>query len=179
MRGRKMKINLEGKRFGRWIVNKKSPLKKREIFWTCTCECGTVRDVRGNDLKNGDSTSCGCKRDEKRGQNRLRPYESIYNLILKNPDKHKVDLTYEQFVKFTEINECSYCKSSVNWSAYDYKKNGSAYNLDRKDSNLGYSIENCVVSCKRCNRAKNNHFTYEEWVKIGELIQSWNLSSKG
>ena len=47
----------------------------------------------------------------------------------------------------------------------------TAYNLDRKDSIKGYTKENCVVCCKRCNRAKSNLFSYEEWLEIGKFIQ--------
>lgn len=50
---------------------------------------------------------------------------------------------------------------------------GCAYYLDRKDSFEGYSVENCVVCCSRCNQAKSNFFTYEQWVEIGKVIKSF------
>lgn len=52
-------IDLAGKRFGRWTalrrVGTTSPPK-----WECLCDCGTVRVVRGDILRDGTSQSCGC-----------------------------------------------------------------------------------------------------------------------
>lgn len=44
----------------------------------------------------------------------------------------------------------------------EYKWNG----IDRKNSNEGYNLENCVTACWMCNRAKNNSSFEEfmEWV---------------
>ena len=60
----------------------------RHTFWTCQCECGTVKDVSTNSLKRGESHSCGCMprggnhRDftgEKRGAlTTLRPTGNIF-----------------------------------------------------------------------------------------------------
>lgn len=51
-----------GMKFGRWTVVSKSD---RSIFYSCVCECGTVRDVRKNPLTSGRSQSCGCLSAEK------------------------------------------------------------------------------------------------------------------
>lgn len=32
-----------------------------------------------------------------------------------------------------------------------------------KDNSLGYSVSNCVVCCHRCNDAKSNGYSYEQW----------------
>ena len=45
----------------------------------------------------------------------------------------------------------------------ELKSNG----LDRVDNNKGYTIDNVVPCCKRCNYAKNNQTPreFKEWVK--------------
>jgi hypothetical protein len=49
----------------------------------------------------------------------------------------------------------------------DYVYNG----IDRKDNNKGYSLENCVPCCGRCNRAKDTT-SYDEFLQyIDRLIQ--------
>lgn len=50
--------DLTGKRFGNWIVLKYDGDKN----WLCQCQCEskTLKLVRGDYLKNGSSTSCGC-----------------------------------------------------------------------------------------------------------------------
>lgn len=61
-------IDLTGQKFGLWTVLEKGKVKKTSsgtvIYWKCRCDCGTEKEVRGSDLKNGKSTSCGCLRKE-------------------------------------------------------------------------------------------------------------------
>ena len=66
---------------------------------------------------------------------------------------------------FTKINNCHYCGDDILW----VKHTGTGqhrYNLDRKDSNKGYSKDNCVVCCKKCNYMKGSEFSYEEFKEI-------------
>lgn len=57
-----------GKIFGRWTVlgglRKQSPRPKAPNQTLCQCECGTKRWVQLTALRNGRSTSCGCKSKE-------------------------------------------------------------------------------------------------------------------
>lgn len=163
-------INLLGRTFGDWSVLQEAGRDTdRCVLWLCRCVCGVERPVNSRNLLHGGSLGCGCT---KKGL-RLRPYEALYNTIKRlNPDKG-IKLTYEEFVGFTKLTQCHYCGANIRWAEFDIIRNGSNYNLDRKDNSLGYSRSNCVVCCPRCNRAKSNHFTYEEWVQIGDLIRSW------
>lgn len=43
--------------------------------------------------------------------------------------------------------------------------------VDRKDNNLGYYIENCVLACAVCNNAKSDKFTHEEFERVGDVIR--------
>lgn len=60
----KRTINLIGQQFGSLIVKEfLTPLvsgKQKKARWLCQCECGNWIDVRGNSLKTGHTTSCGC-----------------------------------------------------------------------------------------------------------------------
>ena len=157
---------LAGRTFG--ILTAKVYLGKDEKshhMYNCLCECGEYVVVRGGHLLDG-TKSCGCRQ----GTN-LRPYESLYNRIL-SFTKHPNNITYEEFLEFTKEKECHYCGSEVIFRPFIHQ--GEGYNLDRKDSSLGYSKENCVVCCKRCNIGKNALFSYDEWVQIGKLIRSWH-----
>jgi hypothetical protein len=65
-RGRELRrIDLAGKRFGRWIVLGYAGGK--HCKWCCICDCGTKADVRGADLRGGISKSCGCLQRELTG----------------------------------------------------------------------------------------------------------------
>ncbi len=166
--------SLEGKTFGNWEVIKKLPnypSSCHSTMYLCKCVCGKERARFRTNLISGKNKGCGCIP----WNIKTRPYEAIYNVFLRNAakDNRFIDLTFEQFLKFTEISECHYCGLEITWAKSSTNKNGNNYNLDRKDNTVGYTFSNCVVCCARCNRAKSNHFTYEEWVEIGKVIKSW------
>lgn len=58
-------IDLTNERFGDWTVVEKGQTINRKLHWICRCDCGIVKEVRGENLRSGKSTSCGeCKRVE-------------------------------------------------------------------------------------------------------------------
>lgn len=60
------KIDLTNQKFGRLTVLYEVPKRKNNnIYWHCKCECGNEKDIRGGDLRNGSTQSCGCLQKEK------------------------------------------------------------------------------------------------------------------
>ena len=62
-----LKLDLTGKKFGKWTVLKEvvsNKTKSGHSRWLCQCECGTIREVDGGHLSQHKSTSCGCSRRE-------------------------------------------------------------------------------------------------------------------
>jgi hypothetical protein len=171
--------DLTNQRIGKRLVlgfAKRDPFGRRH--WKVQCECGRIGECRTSHIH----LSCpGCARKGRISEKRTRPFEACYNAWTKRARKrHLVDLTYEQYVALTAIKHCHYCGTEVRWTEYLNKtaqgrRHGS--NLDRKDSSLGYTLPNVVVCCWRCNAGKNNHFTYDEWVRLGAVIRSWKVSS--
>lgn len=53
-----LRINLIGKRFGKWTVLNLSK-SGRHTFWSCRCDCGNEKEVRADVLRTGLSQSCG------------------------------------------------------------------------------------------------------------------------
>ena len=108
-----------------------------------------------------------------------------YNILI---DELKIDYIKNQFPAIFSITDfddilnaekCSYChitKEEIFLLADKkqlHKKNyrGWSLELDRLDSNLEYTKENCVLACYWCNNAKTDEFTFEEFVKIGQVIR--------
>ena len=62
------KDDLTNQKFGRLTVlgDVRERTKNGKVLWHCLCECGTVTFVRGDHLKNGKITSCGCLNEEKK-----------------------------------------------------------------------------------------------------------------
>jgi len=108
---------------------------------------------------------------------RTVPYKSLYNRLLavarcKNPPI-PVSITFEDFVKFTEVNLCEYCRRPVYWSVNNLAKNGAGYNLDRKNNNLGYTVDNVAVCCMPCNQTKCDRFTYDEFMVMMTALRNF------
>jgi hypothetical protein len=118
------------------------------------------------DLYTGYCTSCLRKK---------KPFEVVFNRMRENAKYKgiKHTLSYEEFLEFTKIQNCFYCDSLIPWRAHTMAGNigGMGYFLDRKDSELGYSKDNCVVCCYLCNKTKNNSFGFEEFQEIGKVIK--------
>lgn len=75
--------------------------------------------------------------------------------------------------------KCHYCGIEEEdfipvWGAFYGGRRGAVLEVDRKDSNQGYYIDNCVLACAVCNNAKSDKFTYEEFKKVGNIVgQIW------
>jgi hypothetical protein len=59
------RIELTGKRFGRWTVTGFAyRTEERRHYWACVCDCGAEKAVLSDVLRNGKSRSCGCLHKE-------------------------------------------------------------------------------------------------------------------
>lgn len=166
--------DLSGQRFERLRVLGRAPNNNHNHpCWWCRCDCGKLLSVDGCNLKTGNSKSCGCLQKEiASDSNKILPYEASYRAFVRSAAHHN-ELLFEDFLEFTKVHECHYCDESVYWTKHYTGLRRGGYNLDRKDNNLGYTKDNVVVCCKRCNYGKSQFFTYDEWVEIGKLIRSW------
>jgi hypothetical protein len=155
-----------GTRFGRWeVLENNITLDYRgEARRACLvrCECGTEKVRVYFTLRNGHSTSCGCRCRE-------RSRESAWSRLLtatacRNKDFH---LTLPQLKKVSQL-PCAYCgKKPSNVFRVRYTVKGSEKRMvdpsmeirysgmDRIDSRLGYIEGNVVPCCATCNIAKN------------------------
>lgn len=58
-------IDLTGQKFGIWTVLERAENSPSgRVQWLCKCECGTIRSVSRNELRSGESQSCGCLNKE-------------------------------------------------------------------------------------------------------------------
>ena len=174
--------DLKGRAFGRLeVIENTGERRHGNIVWLCQCSCGAKTQVRSRGLLSGKTRSCGClQRETISLRTRKRPYEALYNHFrLVNKNKHPVEISYEDFLEFTSTENCHYCGGPVAWSKYDLNGNGNRYNLDRKNKLRGYVKGNLVVCCKRCNTAKSNTFSYEEWMIVGKALQEYRNQYRG
>lgn len=165
---------------------------KQAIQWPCRCVCGKeVFRTSSYLLRENVSLSCGCKSFTKRNGNTeyddpkiisYRAKVKAYKMEAAHKTKTIVwNLSEEQAIALF-IDNCYYCGSppSNTYNVYmtkagraisrniercksaEIKFNG----IDRKDSSLGYTIDNVVSCCKACNFAKNEMSVSEfyDWL---------------
>lgn len=54
-------IDLTGSRFGRLLVIRRvGNGPQRQTVWLCSCDCGASTEVKAGHLRSGNTTSCGC-----------------------------------------------------------------------------------------------------------------------
>jgi hypothetical protein len=175
-----MKIinNLSGKKFNKLTVIEPIPRDIGErTKYRCKCDCGNETIVDGSKIKNGHTKSCGCLYKEvDYGHNRLKVGEASRNTLVYNY-KHTAkvkginfELTNDEMINMFE-SDCHYCGREPHKVTHKKNLNGGyIYNgIDRKDNNkdIGYTIENTVSCCSKCNFTKNK-MDYDEfitWIK--------------
>jgi hypothetical protein len=88
---RKQAEDLVGKRFGRLVAVQGFPnYKNNHTYYLCKCDCGNEKIIYEYTLKNGESTSCGCKTKNK-GFDKYREYigRHVNSLTILNVFKSK------------------------------------------------------------------------------------------
>ncbi len=60
------KLNIIGRKYNLWtVLNEVNDFASKHPQVNCQCECGTIKLVRKDNLKNGTSKNCGCLRQSR------------------------------------------------------------------------------------------------------------------
>lgn len=151
-------IDLTGQRFGKWTVLRLGEMHpvgskgKMRHFWVCQCDCGTIREVSGDNLRGGQSLCCGCAGNEKtiarstkHGFARRGKKSHIYN-VWNNMLDRCTNANNERFSYYggRGIGVCSEWYDFTTFHEWaiksGYKENLS---IDRIDVNGNYEPDNC------------------------------------
>lgn len=139
------------------------------MTWRGQCICGDIRDYNPARLKSGANKSCGCKRPKVDLVNgSFNDYFKMYRTAARTRSL-TFEITKEQFREITSQN-CHYC--DVKPSNYHYPREirGHDYlpyvcnGIDRKNSKIGYVLENCLPCCEEHNTMKMA-MGYDEFIE--------------
>ncbi len=161
--------NLIGLRFGSLLVLRKERDSCEKPIWLCKCDCGKEKMASYSALINGLIKSCGCIWRLSEGE---AAFHRIYTKMKKGALRRNINwgLTLEE-IRPLITTRCFYCgQEPKQGQGLDYKNyNGNfLYNgLDRKNSSLGYTIENVVPCCKTCNFSKRlmSVEEFQNWIR--------------
>ena len=99
-------IDITGRKFGRLTVHAKHGRAGKYVIWTCRCECGRLVNVRGQDLRTGNTKSCGCLQSER---------SAIANTKHGAASRGKKEALY---VRWEGIKKRCYCSTSKTYKDY-------------------------------------------------------------
>lgn len=165
-------IDLTGMKYGRLTVVEFDRLQNHKTYWKCVCDCGLTVIVTGNNLRSGNTSSCGCLRREntqKMGLDHRKHGESHSHLTrlytiwcgmrqrCSNPNRSAY--------KYYGGKGVSVCEEWQDYSAFKAWAIGNGYadnlSIDRIDNRKGYSPDNCrwITISENVARANKNHTT--------------------
>ena len=157
--------DLTGKQFGRLTAVERLPPhgKSKAMQWVCHCECGNTAIVRGTDLTNGHTMSCGCY---KRMQKNLPNGELRLHRIWSNMKQRCTNPKVKDFKYYGGKGVCV-CEDWQDFEKFFYWAMSHGYKdgltIERKDCEGNYCPENCEwieANLQQRNTVRNRRFMY-------------------
>ena len=160
------KLDLRGQPFGKLTVLRENGRDKHnKVLWLCRCECGNVVTVLGSNLRNENTTSCGCYQRErsaeshtKHGASRTRLY-FVWSSMLQRVGVYKcADEETKRLYQDRGITVCDewlVFENFRDWAlSHGYKE---GLQIDRINNDAGYCPENCrwVTPKENTNNRRN------------------------
>lgn len=174
--------DLTGQRFGRLTVLFRADVISRKAYWKCKCDCGTMKNIRGDCLVSGRVVSCGCYHDEIKtthGDSKTRLYGIWHNMISRCRTPTNSLFSNYGGRGITVCSEWLNYDSFRKWAmenGYDMFAKRGECTIDRIDNNKGYSPDNCrwANGITQSRNKRNNRIieyngeshTLVEWAEI-------------
>ena len=170
------KIDMTGRTIGRLLVIEECGRSSDgQVLWRCRCECGREVIVRGDNLRNENTTSCGCYRQERmvetrttHGMSKTRLY-GVWHFMLQRAGVCKgasenVKRLYQDR-GITVCDDWTIFENFRDWAlSHGYKE---GLQIDRVNNDAGYSPENCRwVSQRENTNNRRNTICLEDGTSL-------------
>lgn len=147
---------------------KNNPAFTTKVYVFKCVESGCANEVRKDNAAKYMMSTGRCRVCSKR----TRPFQHVYTRLKRSAAIRgiTVGLSYEELLVLVRQDYCEYCKVALRWYPY-YPAIGDplghqAYFIDRKNSDLGYTSDNCVVCCPDCNKLKSRRLDHAEFLLL-------------
>lgn len=182
-----IKVNdLTGQRFERLtVIERDCNDRGNGAYWICKCDCGNYNVVRGAELRNGHTKSCGCQKNENTSS-RMRTHGMRKTRLYNTWQCIRARCYNEKIRNFRHyggkgIAVCDEWRNSFE-SFRDWAM-ANGYNdsltIDRIDVDGDYCPENCRwvdMVVQENNTSRNHYLTYKnetrsmaDWARIKGL----------
>lgn len=167
-------IDLTGNRYGLLVVLGYEEKRGRYHMWRCQCDCGTVKSVTGDSLRQGDAHSCGCNSRKAcaeklikygRKSSEIREYRIWQSM--KARCKYRNRPCARTYIR-NGITVCERWQAFENFMADMGPCPSPEHSIDRIDNSKGYSPENCrwaTIAVQARNRGNNRWLTFNGVTK--------------
>jgi hypothetical protein len=173
-------IDLTEQVFGKLTVLRQDGMSGTNKAWLCRCECGTETRVAGNNLRAGNTVSCGCYRAQKEtthGMSKTRVYSIWRNMI--NRCTLESSTHYANYGGRGIVVVQRWLESFEAFYADMGEPPSELHTIERHSSNGHYSPENCkwAIQEEQQNNRTNNRLiecngrrqTLSQWSKERNL----------
>lgn len=152
------KLDLHGERYGRLMVMSPAEIKRGRTAWNCSCDCGNALVVTTNELRCGDTKSCGCLHIQRATEANVthgRRYSKEHS-IWTNMKTRCLNPTNKFYKNYGALG-VTVCERWLDFGPFflDMGECAPGMSLDRIDPNGNYSPDNCrwaTVSEQVCNK---------------------------
>lgn len=167
-------VDITGRRFSRWLVLREFGKDRRgNVLWLCRCDCGSIRLIATNTIRAGQSSSCGCLREDyyescrtRSGKSSELIYRSWRGMIHRCTNIENI--RYENYGK-RGITVCDRWLDFENFEADMGEPPSLNSSIERIDNDGNYEPSNCRWATNK-EQARNRRTTY--WVEYDNEVKS-------